>query len=105
MSAPPVVPLTSAPVMLRPLSGYERLFLSNDKINGFNFGIAVSFNSAIADVRWKEAFEQVRRRHPFLNAGISEEDPYAPYFTSGASFPIPITFQPRISSTEWQRVM
>jgi hypothetical protein len=98
-------PLTSSPAMLRPLSPYERLFLAIDKINGFNFGIAVSFDSAIADARWRAAFEQVRKRHPLLHAGINEEDPHAPYFTSGADLPIPLAFRPRISSTDWQRVM
>ena len=91
--------------MLRPLSSFERLFLAFDKINGFNFGIAVSFSSAIPDDRWKAAFEQVQRRHPLLNAGINEEDPHAPYFTSGAGLPVPLAFQHRISSIDWQRVM
>ena len=43
--------------MLRPLSGFERLFLALDKINGFNFGITVGFSSAIAEGRWRAAFE------------------------------------------------
>jgi hypothetical protein len=97
-------PLRSTPAMLRPLSSLERLFLAIDKVNGFNFGVAVSFGGAIAEGRWRAAFEQVRRRHPLLNAGINEDDPHAPYFTS-AGLPIPLAFQPRISSTDWQRVM
>lgn len=105
MTALSAIPLRSAPAIRRPLSGYERLFLAVDKINGFNFGIAVSFGGAIADVRWKAAFEQVQRRHPLLNAGINEEDPRAPYFASGAGLPIPLAFQLRTSSTAWQRVM
>jgi hypothetical protein len=105
MTALSATPLTSASAMLRPLSGFERLFLALDKINGFNFGIAVSFSGTIADLRWKTAFEQVQRRHPLLNAGINEEDPHAPYFTSGAGFAIPLAFQRRISPTDWQRVM
>lgn len=43
MTAVSAPTMTSAPAMLRPLSGYERLFLAIDKINGFNFGIAVCF--------------------------------------------------------------
>ena len=105
MAALSATPLRIAPAMLRPLRGFERLFLAIDKINGFNFGIAVSFSSVIADVSWKAAFEQVRRRHPLLNAGINDEDPHAPYFTGGADLPIPLAFQRRISSTDWQRVM
>jgi hypothetical protein len=91
--------------MLRPLSGFERLFLALDKINGFNFGITVGFSSAIAEGRWRAAFEQVRRRHPLLRAGINEEDLHAPYFTSDADVPIPLVFRRRVSSTDWQRVM
>lgn len=98
-------PLTSTPSILRPLSGFERLFLAFDKINGFNFGIAVGFRGVISDVRWKRAFDQVQNRNPLLNAGINEDDPHAPFFVSGAMFAIPLTFQRRISSTEWQRVM
>ena len=91
--------------MLRPLSGFERLFLAFDKINGFNFGIALGFRGAIADIRWERAFDQVRTRHPLLNAGINEDDPHAPCFVSGAGLPIPLAFQRRISSIQWQRVM
>lgn len=98
-------PLRSAPAMLRPLSGFERLFLALDKINGFNFGIAVCFGSAIAQARWKRAFEQVQRRHPLLNAGIHDEDPNAPYFSRGGGLPVPLSFQRRVSSADWQRVM
>jgi hypothetical protein len=97
--------LTSAPAMLRPLRGFERVFLAIDEINGFNFGIAVSFRGVIADHRWKTAFEQVQKRHPLLNAGINQDDPQAPYFTRGEGHPVPLSFQDRISSTDWQRVM
>lgn len=91
--------------MLRPLSGFERLFLAFEMINGFNFGIAVGFHGAVSDVRWKCAFDQVQSRHPLLNAGINQDDPQAPYFVSGTGSAIPLTFQRRISPTEWQRVM
>lgn len=98
-------PLKSAPAMLRPLSSFERLFLALDKINGFNFGMAVGFSSVIAERRWRAAFEQVQRRHPLLRAGINEEDPHAPYFTSAVETPIPLVFRRRASSSDWQRVM
>lgn len=105
MTAVSAPSLTSAPAMLRPLSGLERLFLALDKINGFNFGIAISFSGVVAHARWKAAFESVQQRHPLLRAGINEEDPHAPYFTSGAGLPIPIAFQRRNSLTHWQQVM
>jgi hypothetical protein len=92
-------PLRSAPAMLRPLSGFERLFLALDKINGFNFGITVGFSGAVAEGRWRAAFEQVQRRHPLLRAGINEEDPHAPYFTSGTDVPIPLVYQQLFSFT------
>jgi hypothetical protein len=99
-----VTPLRSAPAILRPLSGLERLFLALDKINGFNFGITVGFSGVIAERRWRAAFEQVQRRHPLLRAGINEEDPHAPYFTS-VDAPIPLVSRRRVSSSDWQRVM
>jgi hypothetical protein len=98
-------PLRSAPAMLRPLSGFERLLLALDKINGFNFGITVGFSGAVAEGRWSAAFEQVQRRHPLLRAGINEEDPHAPYFTSRADVLIPLVFRRRVSSSDWQRVI
>lgn len=104
MSAP-VSARTSIPAKLRQLSSYERLFLALDKINGFNFGIAFCLSTAIEQVQWTRAFDQLRKRHPLLRAGINEDDPHAPYFISGAELPIPIAFRHRISSTEWQRVM
>jgi hypothetical protein len=105
MTAVSVPSLTSALAMLRPLSGFERLFLAIDKTNGCNFGITVSFSGIVAADRWKTAFDQVQKRHPLLNAGINEEDPHAPYFTTGACLPIPLSFQRRKSVTDWQRVM
>jgi hypothetical protein len=100
-----VAPPRSALAKLRPLSGFERLFLALDKINGFNFGITVGFSSVIAERRWRAAFEQVQRRHPLLRAGINEEDPHAPYFTSAVDVPIPLVFRRRLSSSDWHRVM
>src|ERR1700761_2727537 len=97
--------LQSAPPVLRPLSGFERLFLAVDKINGFNFGLSVGFLGAVAEERWRAAFEQVQRRHPLLRAGINEEDPHLPYFTSCPEIAIPLTFRRRASSSDWQRVM
>lgn len=105
MTAVSAPSLTSAPAMLRPLSGFERLFLAIDKINGCNFGITFSFSGVIAADQWKTAFDQVQKRHPLLNAGINEEDPHAPYFTTGAGLPIPLSFHGRNSATDWQRVM
>jgi hypothetical protein len=105
MTAVSAPSLTSAPAMLRPLSGFERLFLALDKINGFNFGIAVSFSGVIGPDRWRAALEQAQNRHPLLNSGINEDDPHAPYFTRGAGLPIPLAFRRRSSSTGWQQVM
>lgn len=75
----------STPSMLRRPSGFERLFLALDKINGFNFGIDAGFRGAIAEVRWKQAFDQIRNRHPLLSAEISEDDLHAPYFVSSSA--------------------
>lgn len=90
---------------VRPLSGYERLFWAVDKINGFNFTVVVSFRGTIARTRWIDAFAQAQRKHPFLNVSINDDDPHAPYFVRGESLPIPLAFERRTSSTQWQRVM
>lgn len=90
---------------LRPLSVYERLFWAVDKVYGFNFSMAVSFRGTIARARWNAAFAQAQKRHPFLNVSLNQDDPHAPVFMRGEGFPIPLVFQRRTSSTEWQRVM
>lgn len=105
MTTLPVSTLSGVSARLRPLSGFEHLFWAVDKINGFNFAIAFSFSGNVAHARWKAAFEQVQQRHPFLNAGINEEDPLAPFFTRGAGLPIPLVFQRRASSADWRPVM
>jgi NRPS condensation-like uncharacterized protein len=105
MTTMPVSTSPDAAVKLRPLSAYERLFLAIDKINGFNFGIAVSFRGNLAHPRWQAALAQVQKRHPLLDAAINNDDPHAPFFTRGAGLPIPLAFQRRTSSTDWQRVM
>jgi hypothetical protein len=66
--------LKDVPVKLRPLRGLEHLFWAVDKINGFNFGIAITFRGAVAHSRWKDAFAQVQRRHPLVDAGINEDE-------------------------------
>ena len=105
MTTLPVSALEGVPVKLRPLSGFEYLFWAIEKINGFNFGIAVTFRGTIAHSRWRDAFDRVQKRHPLLDAGIHEDDPCAPYFARGAGLPIPLQFLRRTSSTVWQRVM
>ena len=100
VSAPPRVSAT-----LRPLSGYERLFLAVDIVNGFNFAIAVTFSGVIAHSRWQAAFAQLQKRHPLLNATVNFDDWHAPFFEYGAGEPIPLTFMRRTCATDWQRVM
>src|ERR1700734_2101754 len=100
VSAPP-----SISVKLRSLSGFEHLFWALDRINGFNFGIAISFRGALAHSRWKAAFDQLQKRHPFLDVAINSDDPTAPFFVRGAGLPIPLAFLRRKSLTDWQRVM
>jgi hypothetical protein len=96
---------------LRPLSPYERLFWAIDRVNGFNFSIAVTFRGAICHADWIVAFAQAQKRHPLLNACIGYQnrdglnDPHAPVFMRKANQPIPLNFRQRTSSTEWQRVM
>jgi len=100
VQAPPRVSAT-----LRPLSGYERLFLAVDIVNGFNFAIAVTFSGVIAHSRWQAAFAQLQKRHPLLNATVNFDDWHAPFFEYGAGEPIPLTFMRRTCATDWQRVM
>ena len=105
MTTLPVSAMPGTSAKLRRLSGYEHLFWAVDQINGFNFGIAVSFRGIIPDVRWKAAFDRVQRRHPFLNVAINSDDPHAPFFIPGAGLPVPLVFLRRKSPHDWQRVM
>jgi Condensation domain len=105
MTTLPVSALPDVRAKLRPLSGVEHLFWALDKINGFNFGMAVSFRGTIAHSRWRDAFARAQKRHPFLDAAINEDDPHAPWFARGTGLPIPLAFLRRNSSTDWQRVM
>ena len=105
MTALPISALRHVPAKLRSLSGFEHLFWAVDKVNGFNFAIAVSFRGSVAPARWRAAFAAVQKRHPFLNVAVNEDDPLAPFFASGAGLPISLAFQRRTSSIDWQRVM
>jgi hypothetical protein len=105
MTTLPVSVVPGAAAKLRPLSGIEHLFWALDKVNGCNFAIAASSRGSIAHSQWRDAFAQVQARHPLLNAGINDDDPFAPWFTCGAGLPIPLAFLRRASSTHWQRVM
>jgi hypothetical protein len=89
----------------RPLSPFERLFDTIDQTNGLNFCIAVSFQGKVARSRWTAAFARVQQRHPFLNASLNRDDAHAPYIQRAEGFPIPLTFEPRTSSTQWQSTM
>ena len=90
---------------LRPLSPYERLFWAFDRVNVFNFAVAVTFRGTIGHTRWIAAFAEVQERHPFLNASLNLDDPHAPIFMRAANLPVPLIFRPRTSPTEWQRAM
>ena len=90
---------------LRPLSPYERLFCAIDRVNGFNFSLAVTFRGTISHVHWIAAFAQAKERHPLLSARINHDDPHAPVFIRAADLPIPLKFRQRSSPTEWQRVI
>jgi hypothetical protein len=103
MTTPSTLP--AVPAKLRPLSGYERLFLAVDKINGFNFGIAVTFRGKLDRARWIAAFAAVQKRHPLLNAGIDGDEPQAPFFFRVEGLPIPLAFRARAASDDWQRGM
>jgi NRPS condensation-like uncharacterized protein len=103
MTSPSTLP--RVPAKLRPLSGYERLFLAVDKINGFNFGIAVSFRGKLDHARWTAAFAAAQKRHPLLAAGIDGEEPHPPFFFRSAGLAIPLAFRARSSADDWQRVM
>lgn len=105
MTALPVSALPRALATIRPLSGYERLFLAVDIVNGFNFAIAVTFSGVIAHSRWQAAFAQLQKRHPLLNAAVNIDDWHGPTFEHGAGDPIPLTFLRRTSATDWQHVM
>jgi hypothetical protein len=105
MTTLPVSALPRASATLRLLSGYERLFLAIDIVNGFNFAIAVTFSGVIAHSRWQAAFAQLQKRHPLLNAAVNVDDWHAPAFERVAGDPIPLTFLRRASATDWQRVM
>jgi len=105
MTTLPVSALPRASATIRALSGYERLFLAVDIVNGFNFAIAVTFSGVIAHSRWRPAFAQLQKRHPLLNAAVNVDDWHAPTFEHGAGDPIPLTFLRRTSVTDWQRVM
>ena len=90
---------------LRPLSPYERLFWAIDRINGFNFSLAVTFRGTISHAEWIAAFAQAKGRHPLLSACINHDDPHAPVFMRAADLPIPLKFRRRSSPAEWQRVI
>jgi hypothetical protein len=91
---------------LRPLSPYERLFWAIDRVNGFNFSLAVTFRGTASHADWIAAFAQAQERHPLLSACIDHVDPHVPVFIrSAANLPIPLKFGRRTSTTEWQRVM
>jgi hypothetical protein len=85
--------------------------LAIDRVNGFNFSIAVTLRGVISHADWISAFAKAQKRHPLLNACIGYQnrdgvnDPHAPVFVRTANRPIPLNFRRRTSSTEWQRVM
>jgi hypothetical protein len=98
--------------ILRPLSAHERLFWAIDRVNIFNFSVAVTIRGTVAHERWTRALAQVQKRHPLLNACVSirnaetgQDDPHAPAFVQGEGQPISIAFRPRSSVDEWRWVM
>lgn len=91
--------------VLRGLSPLEHLFDIIDRTNGFNFSIAACFRGKVAHSDWAAAFARAQQRHPFLNASLNHNDAQAPYLCHVEGSRIPLTFEQRISASQWQRVM
>jgi hypothetical protein len=103
-----MTPLQTSPLqvkrssLLRELSSIERMHWLMDQNHCNHFPMAAEIRGHTTVTMWRNALNELQRRHPLLNAFIGVGESSRPAFYQGDEFKIPLAIRKRASSLEWQ---
>jgi hypothetical protein len=87
---------------LREFSSIERMHWLMDQNHRNHFPIAAEIRGHTTVTMWRNALNELQRRHPLLNAFIGIEENARPVFYQAAECEIPLVVRKRASPLQWQ---
>jgi Condensation domain len=88
--------------VLREFSSVERLHWLMDQNHCNHFPMAAEVRGTATPAMWRDALDELQRRHPFLNVCIRMKENSKPVFYRAAGHKIPLTVKKRASPLQWQ---
>jgi hypothetical protein len=88
--------------VLRELSSIERMLWLRDQNHCNHFSMAAEIRGHTTVTMWRNALDQLQRRHPLLNVFIGMEENSRPLFYQAGADKIPLVGRKRTSPLQWQ---
>jgi Condensation domain len=88
--------------VLRELSSIERMLWLRDQNHCNHFSMAAEIRGHTTVTMWRNALDQLQRRHPLLNVLIGLEENSRPVFCQAGEDKIPLVVRKRTSPLQWQ---
>jgi Condensation domain len=88
--------------VLRELSSIERMLWLRDQNHWNHFSMAAEIRGHTTVTMWRNALDQLQRRHPLLNVFIGMEENSRPVFHQASDDKIPFVVRKRTSPLQWQ---
>jgi hypothetical protein len=103
-----MTPLQTSPLqvkrssVLRELSSAERMLWLRDQNHCNHFTMAAEIRGHTTVTMWRNALNDLQRRHPLLNVFIGMEENSRPLFYQAGDDKIPLVVRKRTSPLQWQ---
>src|ERR1700722_6709059 len=104
----PMTPLQTSPLpvkkpsVLREFSFIERMHWLMDQNHSNHFPMAAEIRGHTNVTIWRNALNDLQRRHPLLNVFIGMEENARPVFYRAGEYEIPLVVRKRASPLQWQ---
>jgi Condensation domain len=103
-----MTPLQTSPLpvkkssVLREFSSIERMHWLMDQNHCNHFPMAAEVRGHTTVTMWRDALDDLQRRHPLLNVSIGIEENSGPVFYQAGAYKIPLVVRKRASPLLWQ---
>jgi hypothetical protein len=103
-----MIPLQTSPLqvkrssVLRELSSIERMHWLMDQNHCNHFPMAAEVHGHTTVTMWRDALDDLQRRHPLLNVYIGMQENSRPAFYQAYGRKIPLVVRKRVSPLQWQ---
>src|ERR1700722_19670455 len=88
--------------VLREFSSTERMHWLMDQNHCNHFPMAAEIRGRTTVTMWRNALNDLQRRHPLLNVFIGMEENSRPGFYQAGEYEIPLVVRKRASPQQWQ---